>query len=148
MQMQRNQFLALNFDPATKSPFKIKTPGGQQALETMELANEACVKIETINFIKPHPAFTGSNPSNLPPSTSSYARWARPTTPPRQVSSASPAKPAGRTCSKGSTTRSRPSGDTTRQAKNKYTTHKDSFHDDADFVAWWTTLLLLQTTQG
>ena len=61
MQMQRNQFLAqasyLNFDPETQSPFKIKTPGGQQAQETMELANEAGVKIETINFIKLPPGF-------------------------------------------------------------------------------------------
>ena len=40
------------------------------------------------------------------------------------------------------------SGDTTKQAKNKYTTHKDSFHDDTDFVTWWTTLLLLQTTKA
>jgi hypothetical protein len=37
------------------------------------------------------------------------------------------------------------SGDTTKQAKEKYTTHKDSFHDDTNFVTWWTTLLLLQT---
>jgi hypothetical protein len=36
------------------------------------------------------------------------------------------------------------SGDTTKQTKNKYT-HKDSFHDDTNFVTWWTTLLLLQT---
>ena len=40
------------------------------------------------------------------------------------------------------------SGDTTKQAKNKYTTHKDCFHDDTDFVTWWTTLLLLQTTKA
>ena len=63
MQMQRNQFLAqasyLNFDPETQSPFKIKTPGGQQAQETMELANEAGVKIETINFIKLPPGLHG-----------------------------------------------------------------------------------------
>ena len=26
--------------------------------------------------------------------------------------------------------------------------NKDSFHDDTDFVAWWTTLLLLQTTKA
>jgi hypothetical protein len=38
--------------------------------------------------------------------------------------------------------------DTTKQAKNKYTTHKDSFHDDTDFVTRWTTLLLLQTTKA
>ena len=63
MQMQRNQFLTqasyLNFDPETQSPFKIKTPGGQQAQETMELANEAGVKIETINFIKLPPGLHG-----------------------------------------------------------------------------------------
>ena len=40
----------LNFDPETQSPFKIKTPGCQQAQETMEVANEAGVQIETINF--------------------------------------------------------------------------------------------------
>ena len=26
--------------------------------------------------------------------------------------------------------------------------NKDSFHDDTDFVSWWTTLLLLQTTKA
>ena len=26
--------------------------------------------------------------------------------------------------------------------------NKDSFHDDTDFVAWWTTLLLLQITKA
>jgi hypothetical protein len=26
------------------------------------------------------------------------------------------------------------SGDTTKQDKNKYNTHKDSFHDDTDFM--------------
>ena len=56
-----------------------------------------------------HPASTGWKPSNSP-FTRSYARWAWPTIPPRQVSSVSPAKLVGRTCStlKSSTTRCRP----------------------------------------
>lgn len=152
MQMQRNQFLAqasyLNFDPETQSPFKIKTPGGQQAQETMELANEAGVKIETINFIKLPPGLHGLKALQLALHellcTMGKANYSATTS---LVSITS------ETCGTDllkrlNDTISPKSGDTTKQAKNKYTTHKDSFHDDTDFVAWWTTLLLLQTTKA
>ena len=36
---------------------------------------------------------------------------------------------------------------TDKQAKIKYTTHKESFTDSTNFVTWWTTLLLLQTVK-
>ena len=152
MQMQRNQFLAqasyLNFDPETQSPFKIKTPGGQQAQETMELANEAGVKIETINFIKLPPGLHGLKALQLALHellcTMGKANYSATTS---LVSITS------ETCGTDllkrlNNTISPKSGDTTKQAKNKYTTHKDSFHDDTDFVTWWTTLLLLQTTKA
>ena len=152
MQMQRNQFLAqasyLNFDPETQSPFKIKTPGGQQAQKTMELANEAGVKIETINFIKLPPGLHGLKALQLALHellcTMGKANYSATTS---LVSITS------ETCGTDllkrlNDTISPKSGDTTKQAKNKYTTHKDSFHDDTDFVAWWTTLLLLQTTKA
>jgi hypothetical protein len=144
MQMQRNQFLAqasyLNFDPETQSPFKIKTPGGQKAQETMELANEAGVKIETINFIKLPPGLHGLKALQLALHellcTMGKANYSATTS---LVSITS------ETCGTDllkrlNDTISPKSGDTTKQAKNKYTTHKDSFHDDTDFVAWWTTL--------
>jgi hypothetical protein len=34
------------------------------------------------------------------------------------------------------------------QAKEAYTTHKDTFTNSTNFVPWWTTLLLLQTTKA
>ena len=34
------------------------------------------------------------------------------------------------------------------QAKEAYTTHKDTFTNNTNFVPWWTTLLLLQTTKA
>ena len=63
MQMQRNQFLAqasyLYFDQETQSPFKIKTPAGQEDEATQALATNAGVQIETINFIKLPPGLHG-----------------------------------------------------------------------------------------
>jgi len=34
------------------------------------------------------------------------------------------------------------------QAKEAYTTHKDTFTNSTNFVPWWTMLLLLQTTKA
>ena len=34
------------------------------------------------------------------------------------------------------------------QAKETYTTHKDTFNNNTNFVPWWTTLLLLQATKA
>ena len=34
------------------------------------------------------------------------------------------------------------------QAKEAYTQHKDTFTNSTNFVPWWTTLLLLQTTKA
>jgi hypothetical protein len=155
MQMQRKQFLAqasyLHFDQETQSPFNInyiKTPAGQADLETQALATEAGVQIETINFIKLQPGLYGLKA--LQPAlhellcTMGKANYSATTS---LVSITS------ETCGTDllkrlNDTISPKSGDTTKQAKNKYTTHKDSFHDDTDFVTWWTTLLLLQTTKA
>jgi hypothetical protein len=152
MQMQRKQFLAqasyLHFDQETQSPFKIKAPAGQADQETQALATEASVQIETINFIKLPPGLYGLKALQFALHellcTMGKANYSATTS---LISITS------ETCGTDllkrlNDTISPKSGDTTKQAKNNYTTHKDSFHDDTDFVTWWTTLLLLQTTNA
>ena len=105
----------------------------------MELANEAGVKIETINFIKLPPGLHGLKTLQLALHellcTMGKANYSATTS---LVSITS------KTCgtdllNRLNDTISPKSGDTTKPAKNKYTTHKDSFHNNTDFVAWWTT---------
>jgi hypothetical protein len=151
MQMQRNQFLAqasyLYFDQETKSPIKIKTPACQEDQATQALATDAGVQIETINFIKLPPCLHGLKALQLAlhellctMGKANYSTKTSLVTITRETCGTDLLKRLNDTISPKSV-------DTTKQAKNKYTTHKDSFHDDTDFVTWWTTLLLLQTTK-
>jgi hypothetical protein len=136
MQMQKKQFLAqasyLPFDQETQSSFKIKIPAGQADQETQALATEAGVQIETINFIKLPPGLYGLKALQLAlhelVCTMGKANYSGTT---------SVVSITSETCGTDllkrlNDTISPNSGDTTKQAKNKYTTHKDSFHDDTD----------------
>ena len=117
-------------------------------------ATEAVLQIETINFMKLPPGLQGLKVLQLALhellGTIGKANYFT-TTRTRQVSSALPAKPAGRTFSKGSTTPSRPSQATPlikqRTTSTSRTRTAYTFHDDTTFVTWWTTLLLLETAQ-